>query len=60
MTDDELSVDTWEFRVRVTHSDVESARRMIEGNALDDPFGLVSVEELLWSLSGETDEDDDE
>lgn len=41
---------TWDFRVRVTHIDEERAKEMIEGNALDDPFGLVTVEENLGEV----------
>lgn len=41
---------TWDFRVRVTHFDKEKARKMILENALDDPFGLVTIEEELGEI----------
>jgi hypothetical protein len=40
----EKDAATYEFLVRVTHFDKESAKNAITGNALDDPFSHVSVE----------------
>lgn len=41
---------TWDFRVRATHFSEADAERMVEGNALDDPFGKVTVEETLGGV----------
>lgn len=53
MTDDPEEPGTWDFRVRATHLNRERARDLITGNALDDPFGLVTVEEELGPVEPE-------